>query len=178
MALYGVSVAVPEPWGTQLQRHRAEVGDPLAYAIPAHVTLLPPTEVAARELAPFVRHLEEVAAGYRPFTMRLRGTGTFMPVSRVVFVQVAQGIPDCERLEHAVRGGPIVRHLDFPYHPHVTIAHNIDDVGLNEAFEKLAGFEAAFEVDRFHLYEHGSDEVWRPVREFELAGAVLTLPGR
>jgi hypothetical protein len=45
----GVSRAVPEPYGSLLQRRRAGFGDPAAHGIPTHVTLLPPreTDVAA-----------------------------------------------------------------------------------------------------------------------------------
>ena len=168
MPVHGVSVAIPDPWGTELQRHRAEVGDPLAHAIPPHVTLLPPTVIPPGELRPFMRDLRTVASAHEPFTMALRGTGTFRPVSPVVFVQVARGIPECERLEQAVRSGPVTRALEFPYHPHVTIAHAIDTPGLDRAFDELVGFEAVFRVDRFHLYEHGEDEVWRPMKEFTL----------
>lgn len=178
MPVHGVSVAIPDPWGTQLQRHRESVGDPLAHAIPPHVTLLPPTDIPTGELAPFVRHLQSVAAGHSPFTMVLRGTGTFRPISRVVFVQVAQGIPACEWLEQAVRDGPVTRELEFPYHPHVTVAHDIDETGLDEAFERLAGFDATFEVDRFHLHEHGADGVWRPVAQFPLTGGGVRQRGR
>ncbi len=176
MPVHGVSVAVPEPWGSQLQQHRAAVGDPLAHAIPPHVTLLPPTDIPSGELTPFIGHLRAVASAHRPFTMVLRGTGTFRPVSPVVFVQVARGIPECERLERAVRSGPVTRALEFPYHPHVTIAHAIDTPRLDRAFDELAGFEALFRVDRFHLYEHGKDEVWRPMTEFTLGECVPETP--
>ncbi|MGC5413367.1 2'-5' RNA ligase family protein, partial [Streptomyces sp. DT225] len=40
----GVSIAVPEPYGSLLQERRASFGDPAAHGIPTHVTLLPPTE--------------------------------------------------------------------------------------------------------------------------------------
>ena len=173
MAVHGVSIAVPEPWGSQLQQHREDVGDPMAHAIPPHITLMPPTEIAPREMDGFISHLEQVAAGHGPFTMQLRGTGTFLPVSRVVFVQVAQGIPMCERLEQAVRRGPVTRDLEFPYHPHVTIAHDIAASGLDRAFDDLAGFDARFEVTRFHLYDHGADGVWRPMVDFDLTGGRL-----
>ncbi|NYF99056.1 2'-5' RNA ligase family protein [Janibacter cremeus] len=173
MAVHGVSIAVPEPWCGQLQRQREDVGDPMAHAIPPHITLMPPTEIAASEMDRFVRHLEGVAGNHGPFTVRLRGTGTFLPVSRVVFVQVSQGIPMCERLEQAVRRGPVSRDLEFPYHPHVTIAHDIDESGLDRAFDDLAGFDASFEVSRFHLYDHGADEVWRPMVDFDLTGERL-----
>lgn len=173
MALHGVSIAIPEPWGARLQGCREEVGDPLAQAVPPHITLMPPTDIPQEQLEPFRHHLQTVARDHGPFTMHLRGTGTFRPVSPVVFVQVAQGIPMCERLEHAVRGGPVSRDLEFPYHPHVTIAHGIEDVGLDRAFHEMADFEATFEVSQFHLYEHGGDGVWRPVFDLRLRGPRL-----
>lgn len=173
MAVHGVSIAVPEPWGTQLQQLREDVGDPLARAIPPHITLMPPTEIGDSQIEMFLTHLATVAQQHGPFTMRLRGTGTFRPVSPVVFVQVAQGIPMCERLEQAVRRGPVLRDLEFPYHPHVTIAHAIDDTGLDRAFDEMADVDAVFEVDEFHLYEHGSDGVWRPMTGFALTGERL-----
>ncbi len=176
MALHGVSVAIPEPWGGLLQRSREEFGDPMARAIPPHVTLLPPTEIDEGEMAAFVQHLEAVAAGHGRFTMRLRGTGTFRPVSKVVFVQVAQGIPNFERLESAVRRGPVRRDLEFPYHPHVTVAHQIDEPQLDRAFDELADFDATFEVTQFHLYDHGNDGVWRPMLHFDLTGEPLQPP--
>jgi 2'-5' RNA ligase len=79
----------------------------------------------------------------------------------------------CEQLEQRVRSGPVERRLEFPYHPHVTIAHDIDEAGLDRAFDELAHFDARFEVDDFHLYEHGADGVWRPVLAFALSGSRL-----
>jgi 2'-5' RNA ligase len=166
----GVSIAIPSPHAEMLQAKRASFGDPLAECIPTHVTLLPPTEVAEEELEAAVKHLEEVAAQGRPFPMVLRGTGTFRPTSPVVFVQVSGGIADCELLEKEVRQGPLDRPLDFYYHPHVTVAHHVPEPNLDQAFTELSDFECAFEVDEFHLYEHGDDGVWRPVRSFTLGG--------
>src|SRR3954454_9983225 len=121
----GVSIAIPEPYGSELQGRRAGFGDPLADAIPTHVTLLPPTEVADEAMAEVEEHLRAVAAAEHPFDIHLRSTGTFRPTSPVVFVQVARGIPECERIEEAVRSGQLARDLPFPYHPHVTPAHHL-----------------------------------------------------
>jgi len=173
MAVHGVSIAVAEPGGSELQQFREDVGDPMARAVPPHITLMPPTEIPPQQLGPFTQHLRTVAANHGPFTVHLRGTGSFRPVSRVVFVQVAQGIPMCERLEQAVRRGPVSRDLEFPYHPHVTVAHDIEKAGLDRAFDGLADFDTRFEVDGFHLYDHGSDGVWRPAVEFRLSGERL-----
>jgi 2'-5' RNA ligase len=164
----GVSIAIPSPHGQLLQAKRASFGDPLADSIPTHVTLLPPTQVDGDAMTQVVAHLEDVALRGEPFAMVLRGTGTFRPISPVVFVQVSGGIGNCELLEKAVRRGPLKRKLDFYYHPHVTVAHHVPEENLDRAFKELADFECTFDVTEFHLYEHGDDGVWRPVRSFAL----------
>lgn len=166
----GVSIPIPAPDGTYLQRRRAEFGDPQACRIPAHITLVPPTVVEPALYAAFVDHCQAVAAVSPPFGVLLRGTGTFRPISNVVYIQVAQGVSACERLEKQLRKGPLVRELEFYYHPHVTVAHNVPTEALNRAFTELADFHTEFVADAFHLYELGTDEIWRPVKDFPLQG--------
>ena len=141
----GVAVAIPEPWGTRLQDYRSELGDATASSIPTHITLIPPVELPAERLDDVVGHLRGVAGGLEGFEVHLRGTGTFRPVSPVVFVMLAEGISQCEGLAEAVRSGPLEVPLDFPYHPHVTVAHHLDDPLLDRAFEELA------EIGRAHV---------------------------
>ncbi|MFD6093183.1 2'-5' RNA ligase family protein [Oerskovia sp. NPDC060338] len=166
----GIAIEIPEPFGPALQEARAAFGDPFAGDIPPHITLLGPTVVDESALDEVYGHLERVSAQAAPFRVILRGSGTFRPVSPVVFVIVAQGIAECEELEGAVRSGVLDQELRFNYHPHVTVAHEVDDEALDLAFEEMAGFEAAFDVTGIHLYEHGDDGVWRPARRFELSG--------
>ncbi|MEU7635051.1 2'-5' RNA ligase family protein [Streptomyces sp. NPDC039016] len=176
----GVSLAVPEPHGSFLQRRREGFGDPAARGIPTHITLLPPTEVDAAALPDIERHLAEVAAGSRPFALRLAGTGTFRPLSPVVFVKVVEGARGCTVLQERVRSasGPCARELQFPYHPHVTVAHGIDEAAMDRAQTELADFSAAWTVGGFALYEKGDDEVWRLEREypFGAGSASVTVP--
>ena len=87
-------------------------------------------------------------------------------MSPVVFVAVAEGISDCERLEKQIRSGPLDRELRFNYRPHVTIAHDLPDERLDAACRALEDYDATFTVDGFSLYEHGCDGVWRPERDF------------
>lgn len=166
----GVAVAIPEPHAAVLGSWRRRIGDPEADKIPPHVTLLPPTEVDADQLDLIEKHLAEAASAVLPFTMRLSGTGTFRPVSQVVFVQVSTGIAQCELLEQAVRRGPIVREVEFPYHPHVTVGHDVADEQLDRAFEGLGDFVAQFKVEGFTLYAQDEDGTWRPHREYALTG--------
>ena len=170
MPTIGVAIAVPEPYASELQTHRAMFGDPLALAIPSHVTLVPPTEVVD-DLDRVLDHLALVAERHQAFGLRLRGTATFRPVSPVVFVAVTEGISACEMLAHDVRQGPLGQKLEFPYHPHVTVAHHLDEAALDEAYDALADYDCAFDVDAFSLYVHGDDGVWRPEATFALRRA-------
>ncbi|PWI17600.1 phosphoesterase [Streptomyces sp. Act143] len=174
----GVSIAVPEPHGSQLQQLRAGFGDAAAHGIPTHVTLLPPTEVEEDALPAIEAHLTEVAASGRAFAMRLSGTGTFRPLSPVVFVQVAEGAEACAWLQKQVRdaSGPVARELQFPYHPHVTVAHGIDEAAMDRAYEELADYEAQWPCTGFALYEQGADGVWRKLREYAFGGAAVVPP--
>ncbi|MGW3644524.1 2'-5' RNA ligase family protein [Streptomyces sp. NPDC000878] len=171
----GVSIAVPEPHGSLLQERRAGFGDAAAHGIPTHVTLLPPTEVDSAALPAIETHLVEVAAAGRPFPLRLSGTGTFRPVSPVVFVQIVEGAEVCTWLQKQVRdaSGPVARELQFPYHPHVTVAHSIAEEAMDRAFAELADYEADWPCTGFALYEQGADAVWRKLREFTFGGTVV-----
>ena len=171
MPTIGVAIPIPEPWATELQDYRLSLGDVTAEQIPTHITLIPPVDVAADDLDRVAEHLAEVAGSVDRFQIHLRGTGTFRPISPVVFVTVAEGISSCEVLASAVRRGPLSIELRFPYHPHVTIAHHLDDAALDRAFDELAAFECAFLAESFCLYVHDADRGWVPSRSFELAVA-------
>ncbi|MFB4305839.1 2'-5' RNA ligase family protein [Actinomadura sp. GTD37] len=173
----GVAIPIPDPHGSFLQARRASFGDPLAHAIPTHITLLPPTEVDEAALDGIRRHLVGVARTERPFPIRLRGSGTFRPVSPVVFVALAEGIGGCERVQEKVLSGPLARPLPFPYHPHVTIAHHLPDDVMDRAFKELAGYGADFEAWGFSLYEHGLDGVWRRQRDYLFGDGAVPAPG-
>ncbi|SEE47733.1 2'-5' RNA ligase [Streptomyces sp. 2112.3] len=174
----GVSIAVPEPYGSFLQRKRADFGDLAAPGIPTHITLLPPTEVSADALPGIERHLAEVAAGCRPFPLRLEGTGTFRPLSPVVYVKVTEGVTDCTALQARIRAasGPCARELQFPYHPHVTVAHGIDEAAMDRAQAGLRDFCATWTIGGFALYEQGPDAVWRLEREYPFGPRTAAVP--
>jgi 2'-5' RNA ligase len=174
MPTIGVSIALPEPWASELQEYRTSIGDLTAAKIPTHITLVPPTEVD--DVTAIEEHLADASAGFAAFRIHLRGTGTFRPVSPVVFVNVVEGIVQCEQLTAAVRRGPLAGDAEFPYHPHVTIGHHLDDAALDRAFAELESFDGSFIVNDFHLYVHDDDLGWRIDRSFPLEPVALT-PG-
>ena len=172
MTTIGVAIAVPEPWGARLQEYRMALGDESATGIPTHITLMPPYEIDPVHLPRVEQHLAEASATNRSFQVHLRGTGTFRPVSPVVFVTVVEGISGCEQLALSIRRGPLATDLQFPYHPHVTVAHQLDDERLDRAFADLSDFDCAFDVTHFSLYVHRNASGWVPTRDFTLtAGA-------
>jgi 2'-5' RNA ligase len=170
VAVIGVVVPIPEPWAQLFVDWRAKVGDPQASVVPPHVTLLPPTEVPVSRRPAIAAHLAAVARAHPPFTMHLSGTGTFQPVSDVVFVTVARGIGNCELLAGDVRTGPLERSLTYPYHPHVTIAHDVPADMLDLAYSGLSDLSAEFRVESFTEFEQSEGGVWTVAREYPLAG--------
>ncbi len=98
--------------------------------------------------------------------MHLYGTGTFRPISPWCSSRSLAGSPTARLLEAAIRSAPVDRDLDFPYHPHVTVAQDIDEVGLDDAYEGLAGFVARFTVERFALFSRGAGQRWAWRQEY------------
>ncbi len=172
MTQIGVSIAVPEPYGTQLRERRAGFGDPQAATVPSHVTLLPPDDVGSTCLEVVRGALAEVAARTAPFEMTLRGTGTFRPVSPVVFVAVSRGISETELLATRLRAAVGPPPPGFPFHPHVTVAQHLDEASLDRAYAELADFACDFVVREFCLYLHDDETGWQPDQCFALRGDV------
>ena len=170
-AVLGVVVSVPEPWAQLRVEWRAKCGDPQATLVPPHVTLLPPTEVPVGDRKAISAHLAGVAARHAPFDVYLAGTATFRPVSEVVFVAVERGMAECERIATDVRTGPLARPLTFPYHPHVTVAHDVPTDMLDMAAGGLSDLRAEFRVSSFTEFVQLPDGAWAVAREYPLTGA-------
>ena len=164
----GIAITIPEPCGSDVRKAREELGDPQGRAIPTHVTLLAPAMVAPTMLEGIDAHLRAAAAKAKPFRVSLHGTGTFRPVSPVVFLVVNEGISGCESLERSIRTGPLLRRRNFPYHPHVTLVHEVGEEIMDKAFTEWADFRFSFTADRFTLYVQDAERVWQPQRDYLL----------
>lgn len=168
----GVAIAVPEPHGSMLREMRAAFGDQLARTVPSHITLVPPHETDVDDLDEICGRLDKAAGAVPSFRVRLRGTGTFRPVSPVVYVRVNAGYVATGVLAGQLRLAIDAPRAEFPFHPHVTVAHHLDDLALDHADDALRGFECEFEVEEFALYLHDDAAGWQPQRYFPLAPAV------
>ncbi len=164
----GVALPIPEPAASFVKAAREGYGDPQARAIPTHITLLPPAVVSPTMLDGIDAHLRQAASTVRPFRVALHGSGTFRPVSPVVFLVVNEGIAGCEALERVIRSGPLLRRRNFPYHPHVTLVHEIAEERMDAAFTEFAEYQFAFTAAEFTLYQQDTHHVWHPIRDYRL----------
>ena len=164
----GVAIEIASP-GREVLESARERFDPDGADMPPHVTILAPIEVDADAMPAVTRHLAAVAAATAPFSVLLRGAESFRPVTPVVFVAVGEGAEPCVALEARVRSGDMAVDLRYPYHPHVTIAHDVADDSLDAALTELGSFAFAQEFDRMGLYEH-VDGRWLLVQEFPFGG--------
>lgn len=163
----GVAVPIPEPFLAELGAYRERFGDPAAHAIVAHITLMPPLVVANEaEYEAIVDHLARAAARLHPFDVVLAGSGSFRPITQVVFVPLEVGADEVGAVEEVVRSGPLARRLNYPFHPHVTVAHNVASQWLDEAEGVMRDYRAAFQVSGLALFDHGADGVWRQALDF------------
>ncbi|MGB3827184.1 MAG: 2'-5' RNA ligase family protein [Ornithinimicrobium sp.] len=165
----GVVLLIPDPLGSQVVRLRARLGDVLGMAIPAHVTLLPPTVVDAQCYEEFQQHLARVAGEHRPVRIEVVGTGTFRPVSEVVFLAIDGGAQACTELNAAVCAGPVSSPSAFPFHPHITLAHDLVPEVLDQVAADHREVRETFTVPRMCLYELDDEHGWQVRQSYPFA---------
>lgn len=161
----GVILGFPPRIAEELQRWRASFGDPLAATVPAHITLV--TTTMTQDWEATRRHVRDVAGRQEPFTVTIAGTGSFRPISPVVFLKVEDGFGECVSLHRQLQRGPLERDLPFAYHPHVTVAHDVAPESLDEAETALKNYRASFPVASMGLYEHDDNGIWQLREELD-----------
>lgn len=162
----GVVISLPAGLSAEIEAWRREFGGSAAASIAPHITLV--SGNATSEWEPAAAHVRAVAAASEPFTVRLSGTGTFLPVSPVVFLNVVSGAAECTSLHHRLQSGPLAHELEFEYHPHVTIAHDLPEDVMDRAARQLAGLEAEFVVESIGLFDHDAEGNWSLSEELRL----------
>ncbi|MDQ0029323.1 2'-5' RNA ligase family protein [Arthrobacter bambusae] len=164
----GVILGFPRDVAQELQKWRASFGDPMAEVIPAHITLV--TTTPAQDWETTREHVRDVARRQAPFKITISGTGSFRPISPVVFLKVEDGFEECVGLHEQLQTGPLERDLPFPYHPHVTVAHDVAPESLDEAETVLRNYTASFPVVSMGLYEHDDNGIWQLREELDFGG--------
>lgn len=163
----GVIISMPPELAAELGQWRARYARPGDPVVDAHITLV---SGRARGLwSDAADYVRKVAKGASPFTVSLRGTGTFAPVSPVVFLNLVTGEDECIELHEELLEGPVEHLLDFEYRPHLTIAHDLDPETMLKAETEMANFAADFSVQSLGLYNFVNG-AWNLCEELSFGG--------
>ena len=147
--------------------------------VPAHVTLVPPVNVARERLPEVEALVRGVAARCPPIAATLGPPRSFLPDNPVLYLRVAErGVPGgIATLREAVFVEPLARPLTWPFVPHVTLMDGGDPVRIEAAVVALADHRVDFVFGGLALLQEQRDEegerVWRPVLEAPLGGAAV-----
>ncbi|MEH0110383.1 2'-5' RNA ligase family protein [Tersicoccus sp. MR15.9] len=163
----GVVIAVPGSLAQQLHQWRASFGEAATGLVPPHVTIL--TNGVTDDVDAAVGAVADVAARTDPFTIVLRGAGSFLPHSPVAFLRLAAGAGECIDLHEGIVAAGIASGALFPYHPHVTLAQGVGRDSLDEALMRFSGFAAQFPATTLGVFRAGQTE-WEQVGEVPLGG--------
>jgi 2'-5' RNA ligase len=162
---------------------RRALGVPEPFPVPAHLTLVPPLNVAADDPATGRSAVEDLlraaAAGAGPLTLRVGPAATFWPDNPTLHLAVTEASGDgaLAALRAAVRRGPLGRDDEWPFVAHVTLAESFDPGRIADAVALLAGVDEPWPVTALHLLEQRRRDdgtpVWVPVREEPLGRPVV-----
>jgi len=164
----GVVLLVPHPIATQVDGIRRALGDGALGRIEPHLTLVPPVNVAERDLPKAFALVRAAAATVQPLTLRIGPVASFAPVNPVAYLRVG-GEPDAleglDRLRTGCLQGPLERSQDHEFVPHVTVADELAPERLDAAAQVLSDFSTEVTFDRVHVLAELPGRLWRPVAD-------------
>ena len=141
----GVAIPIPEPYGT---RAAAASASPSATrwprSIPTHITLLPPTDGRGRR--PRRRSRSTCARSPSPSSRSTSTCAAPAPSTRCRRWCSCRWCSASATASGSSRGcapARSARELAFPYHPHVTVAHDLPTTCSQRAFDEMADLRRA-----------------------------------
>src|ERR1035438_5598981 len=121
-SLYALVIYLSDPLGGFLDDLRLEM-------VPgcnphAHISVLPPRPLpVAPEAA--IEEIRGIVAGFAPFDIELGQIEKF-DVTDVIYISVEGGAGQLRKLHQSLNRGALAFPESFAYHPHVTLAQEID----------------------------------------------------
>jgi 2'-5' RNA ligase len=164
-ARLGVALLLPPQVAAEVDGLRRAVGDGSLHRIPAHLTLVPPVNVAEARLPEALAVLRTAAALAGPLTLELGPPRSFLPDSPVLYLAVDGDVAEVHALRGRVLRDPLARTISWPFVPHVTLADSASPEVIEAAVTALSRFRAQVGVDRVHLLRESAGRVWEPIAE-------------
>jgi 2'-5' RNA ligase len=171
--LYALVSYIPGALGDFLDRLREELVmgcDPHA-----HITVLPPRPVA-RDHKSSLSIIESRIEEFSPFQVEITGIKLF-PVTNVIYASIGTGCQEMVELHDTLNIGALKFDEPFKYHPHITLAQNVDPADvfkLRELAERRWQESAPtnkFVVDTLTFVQSTSANQWIDLMSYELGAA-------
>jgi 2'-5' RNA ligase len=161
---------VPQPLAGFIERLRQEIQP--GCAARSHLTFLPPRPLAI----PLDQIRTQLEAGLRDqpaFRVELCEVQVF-PVSQVVHLSLGAGRAEADKIHEVLHRGDLCCKEGFEYHPHVTLAQDLDPANVAAVAElaerrwrEYSG-SRDFVVDHVTLVQNTIENVWTNLGEFAL----------
>ena len=167
---YAVVSYITGPLGRFVDEFRREVSPFCDFQ--AHITILPPrllAEVPADALEQLKAESERAGA----FEIEATEVGIF-DGTQVVYLAVGAGAEELSRFNRILNAGLLGSAELFPYHPHITLAQEIDGARIPQvlelARERWAEFRESrrFELERVKLVQYTRENRWVDLSEYRI----------
>jgi 2'-5' RNA ligase len=142
----------------------------------AHVSVLPPRPIRP-DWRPAAEQARALTEGWAPFDVELTSIHIFER-TEVIYISIGAGANELCDLHGAMNSGPLAFAEPYEYHPHITLAQEIDHERVVELTElarrRWAEYTGprTFRADRAVFVQNTVDNCWVDLAEFSL-GAVL-----
>ena len=167
---FAAVVYIPKPLSRFLDDLRLELAP--ACRPRAHVSVLPPRPISV----PWQQAAEEarlMAGEFAPFEIEAGDLALFLP-TQVIYLEIARGAEQLHRMHDALGRGSLSFDEPFPYHPHITVAQELDPDNVRSAYEHAARRWQAhtgprtFRADKVMFVQNTSKNHWIDLAELSL----------
>lgn len=171
--VFALVIYIPDPLGRFLDDLRRELV-PL-YNPHAHVSVLPPRPLLVDwRLAS--EQLRGLTDNWAPFEIALTEVNIF-PLTKVIYIELGRGASELRRMHGAMERDALAFEEPYEYHPHVTLAQEIDGQNV-EALAECAARRwreyrgpRSFRAERAMFVQNTLQNCWIDLAEYSL-GAV------
>lgn len=162
---------IPDPLGEFLDELRREL---VAGCVArSHVTVLPPRNLVV-PAGSVTTGLQSQLQTFAPFLLELTEISVF-PTTSVIYLSVGSGRIELKKIHDALNRDGLAYAEPHVYHPHVTLAQDIDPQQVNRLLEvarrRWADFRKSrrYEVDVLTFVQNTAGNRWLDLENFPLA---------
>ena len=166
----GVVLPLPVATAAEVDGVRRALGHDGARAVPPHITVVPPVNVAPRAEDDALAAVRDAAAATPPLAVVLGPAGTFWPATPVVYLSVHGDVEGIERLHGRLDDGPWARPTTWPFVPHVTVANDMEPARIPTAVELLAPYRSEATLTAVRVMREEVDGAWTLLEDVALSG--------